>query len=597
MIITVIPLIKLPRKLVFFDYEVPAEITLEKFSIVLVPWRKSKIFALVVNLKKSKNKKDINLKKIIKTINQGKSIATLTQFNLIMELAKNFLVSPSIWWKNLLPKFPKINKTNIPIVKNKLLNNKNNSNNKTKIKLEISNTYEEMINSITTKLNLNNQQLILCPELLDIDNIYNNLPDNFKKLTTIYHKGLKNKELITNYFKVLNNEAKIIIGTKLSFLLPFFNLNKIHVFKSENYGFASGDQNPRYNLDQIYDYLAKFYQPTINLYSLSPWVDTYAYLKKSKQEIVDNQSPLKFRLIDMTLEKKAGNFSYISWPLEQAIKENLKQNKKCILLVNRKGFNQKIYCQDCGWSPTCNKCEGYLKIKNRTELLCGACQKSYSLPVICNNCKSVRLKSYGLTNQSLVEILKNIFERNDIYYIDSENKNIPDNINLFVATKYFIPRLNNKFGLIAFVDGDQELISHNYRSFELAWQLFNNAFRVIPNSQKIIQTKKVDHFLWNYLTNYSYHKFWLKEMNWRKKMNFPPYSKIIKLIIKENNLNKVKLLKEDIISNLNNKFINIIAISNSEIVFNFLSENYQEIISILSKLPESIMIEFNPYEI
>lgn len=598
MIISVIPLIKLPRKLVFFDYEVPQGMTLERFSIVIVPWRKTKITALVVDIKNIPYQSDkIIFKKVIKILNHGRPIATTNQFDLITRLAKDFFISPSIWWKTILPKFPINKKIEFSNISTSSKHSKNYKKNNNKINLIIIDSFHEMTTKLIEQLNLNNQQLILCPEIIDLNYIYKNLPDNLKKQTVLYHKSLKNKELLTNYFKIINNQAKIIIGTKLSVLLPFYNLKNIFVFKSDNYGFSTGDQNPRYNLDQIYSYLKSIYQVPLNLYTFSPWVDTYAFLKKEKQEIKDYQQPLKFKLVDMAIEKNASNYSYLSWPLEQAIKSTLSKNKKCLLFVNRKGLKQYIYCQDCGWHPTCNKCDGYLKMKNQINLMCGTCQLTYPLPTFCQRCQSVKLKNFGLTNQSLVEILKKITKRNDIVYVDSENKNPLDQINIVVATKYFLPRLDAKYGLIAFVDGDQELISHNYRSFELAWQFFNNAFRLLPNSIKIIQTQKVDHFFWNYLNHYTYQKFWQKEMLWRKKMNFPPYTKTIKLIIKGKSQKQIRSIKEDLLKKFNKEFINLMNVTDFEIIFSYSLVNYSQIKDLLSKLPESIMIEFNPYEI
>ncbi len=598
MIASVIPLIKLPKKLVFFDYEIPPEIKLNKFSVVIVPWRNIKIPALVINIKKStKAEKKLVLKQIIKPINQGKPLATLNQFNLISELAENFLLSPSIWWKTILPKFPLTRAITFSIAKNIYKKVKKNNNLKVNINLQIKDTHRQMIDSIIDQINLDGQQLILCPEIIDINIIYNYLPENLKKQTVFYHKKLGNKLLLNNYFKIFNNQTKIIIGTKLAILLPFSNLKNIHVFKSDNYGFSIGDQNPRYNLDHLYNLINKIYKIPVNLYSLSPWVDMYAYLKKEKQEIKDNQKPINFQLIDMVAEKRAGNFSYISWPLEQAIKNTLSLDKKCLFFVNRKGLKQNIYCQDCGWQPTCAKCESYLKTQTSDILFCGVCQIKYPLPLTCPVCKSIKLKSFGLTNQSLVEILKKITNRNDVIYVDSENDNLPTNKKLIVATKYFIPRIDSSHGLIAFIDGDQELISHNYRSLEFAWQFFNNAFRTLPECQKIIQTKKIDHFFWEYLSQFTYNKFWQKEMHWRKKLNFPPYTKIIKLIIKEKNQIKLKTAKDIIIKQLDKDYINIIILNDFEIVFRFAYNYTDKIKEILSKLPESIMIEFNPYEI
>ncbi len=593
MIASIIPLIKLPRKLSYFDYEIPTDLNLKKYSLVTIPWRNKKCLGIVIKIKPTPRNKILNYKKILYSFNHGLPLTTIQQINLINKLSEKFFVSPSIWWKNVLPNFStKIDFGNIVLAKQPKISTKKNKN-----ELTISQNYETMIDDIIKKISLSSQQLILCPEIIDIEKLTTKLPEKIIQHTVIYHKQLSNKVLRQNYLQICKGEAKLIIGTKPALLLPFYKLTDIFVLKAENYGFTSADQNPRYNLEQIYEIISSIYKTNLNIYSLSPWLETFTYFKKNKFKIYDQQKIIDYTLVDLNIEKIAKNFTYISWPLEQEIKKTIVSGKKCVLFVNRKGTKQNIFCTDCGWMPVCEKCQSYLSGDSLTGLVCGRCNLNYTFPSTCPRCQGIHLQPYGLTNQTIIQDLKKITTYDDIVFLDSDHANQVDQAKIIVTTKYYLSRLDSQVGLIAFIDADQELIGRNFRSQELAWQYFNNAFRTV-NCTKLIQTKNIEHNFWRMLKQFTYLKFWHQEMLWRKKLLYPPYTNTVKLLFKATNKDKADNLKKSIINKYLNKLvIDFIQENYNQIIFRYYHKDNQKIREILSNLPESIMIELNPYEI
>lgn len=602
MIAQVLPLIKLPRHLTIFDYQVPPYLVVKKYSLVIVPWRNKKVFALVFRLKnKSVFAENIKLKKIEQVLLAGQPVAIESQATLISRFSEKFLLPQNFWWKSILPNLKKNDKflfTFANSVQNKLVPISK------KIKISLPRATPEMLNELLLDIKqIEKQLLILVPEIDDIEKIYKLIPRQLLDQTVLYYKKLSRRQLNENYFKVLSNQAKIIIGTKTAVLLPFAHLKNIFIYKSEAYGFFSGDQNPRYSLDKILSDLLQIYPTSLKIFSLAPNLETFAWVKKNQGLINLKQRPLDFKLINMALENKENKNSQISWVLEQEIISTLQSGKKCLLLLDKKDDKKNIICRDCGWMPTCVSC-GRILPDNNNLLICPTCGLKSILPNLCPQCQGVNIQNFGINIGLLKNNLNKIFPQIKIS-INEKNKPLIDpQAKIIIATKYILSKIDENFGLIAFVCADQVLFNYHYRSHELAWQYFNNTFRTIINATKIVQTFKIDDLFWQNLSQETYQTFWQKEMNWRRLANYPPYLRIVKLIYKHKEKKQIQIFQQKIEKNCTDlETLKLIAVKINKSTGNFviqsaiLYKNNQVIFDLLSKLPESTKIEFNPYEI
>ena len=88
--------------------------------------------------------------------------------------------------------------------------------------------------------------------------------------------------------------------------------------------------------------------------------------------------------------------------------------------------------------------------------------------------------------------------------------------------------------VVGIVDADQSLYHSDFRStektFELITQMSGRAGRAESEGKVILQTYVPRHYAYRYIANYDYKSFFEKELNIRKATNFPPFTKIIRLL-------------------------------------------------------------------
>lgn len=607
--VSIIPLLKLPRNLGVFDYQVPNDINIQPYQLVKIPWRSKTIDGLVLTTPQVAKKTTYTLKTVL-SITSSEKLAVKTQAELIAILAKQYLTAPSLWWKQILPNIQK-KKTNFKAW-HQFSNLQPGTNNYIKPELSagnfeliIDNSIVDLYQTILRKINITQTQLILCPDLETIKILLDKLPKNFQKKIAVFHKNLSKSEYTKNYFKVLHNEVNIIIGTRIAILLPFQKLHKILVCKADDYSFKSTDQNPRYWALEVLPLMHKLYGSQIFYLSLSPRVETYAFFKKNNYPVKNSQKKLGIKIIDLNQEINNQNYSTLSLSLEEAITTQLQVGNKSLLIINRKNFSKQLLCEDCNWSPLCPHCMRTVTIIDASTLFCQLCNQSFNTPVGCANCHGEKLKYKGITNQSFTHTLKKQFPHATISFLDSENTISHPHTQIYVATKYFLPFINSQFGLIAFIQADTELTNKDFRSFERAYSFMQNAFRGNTEATHLIQTYHPEHQLFMTLISNDYNNFWNYDMKWRRNLLYPPFVKYIKLIIKEHsqvqaemntkkiftsllkNIPKTIIVKDPFYTQTNKFYLGNIIISYTK----------QDPRPYLSKLSSEVIIDFDPEEI
>jgi primosomal protein N' (replication factor Y) len=107
-----------------------------------------------------------------------------------------------------------------------------------------------------------------------------------------------------------------------------------------------------------------------------------------------------------------------------------------------------------------------------------------------------------------------------------------DDYRILVGTKLMTRRLTitEKFSMAAILNTDQFLNIPDFRSAEKAFQEISMILDKIETHGEIyIQTRMPDNYLYRYLKNYRYGAFSKEEMNRRKALRYPPYSKLLLL--------------------------------------------------------------------
>ena len=100
--------------------------------------------------------------------------------------------------------------------------------------------------------------------------------------------------------------------------------------------------------------------------------------------------------------------------------------------------------------------------------------------------------------------------------------------------------------LVGIVDADQSLYHADYRStertFQLITQVSGRAGRSEAEGKVVLQTYSPRHYVYKFASNYDYKGFFRKEENIRQTSQFPPFTRIIRILFSDHDENYVREL-------------------------------------------------------
>lgn len=373
------------------------------------------------------------------------------------------------------------------------------------------------------------QTLISCSSITEINQIFEILKKYIsKEQIEIINKNFFKNELLIKNKKINSNKAKVIISTKTGIFCPFYDLKNIIIINEESKDHKQYDLNPRYNIKDISFFLSNKNKTKLILTSQSPSIETY-YKNLQRINIQEKNIETTINLVDQKVEKKSKNDLYISLQLQEKIKNSINNNKKILIINNdlKTEFksNKKIK----------EEIELFIKESSRTGALLCAPEALLCAPEI-------------LTIDSKSPIDRSDIEKSQII------------IGTEFLVKNYLYNINN-IDTIAILSIDNFIYSDKIESNENLFDYltyFINISKEKNINNLLIQTKNIENEILNLAVDQNYKAFYDKEINIRKQLNFPPFSKIIELIIKEKDSTKLEEKKNKIIEILENNNIDII---------------------------------------
>ena len=362
--------------------------------------------------------------------------------------------------------------------------------------------YIQLIKSYIT---LKKQVIVLVPEISLIPQTYNILKQFFHQGVGTWHSRMTttNKNLILSELK--NNKISIIISTRSGIFFPFNNLGLIIVDEEQESSYKQDGKSPYYHARDVALIRSQFNKSKIALISSTPSIESYyKYLKNDflyyylDERFYKNKLP-KIKIINMNNKENYGkNFGLISRELHSKIQSTLGYKQQIIILHNRLG-------------------KGIQKIEH---------------------------------------ILKKLFPQNTIYRYDSDSIKKSDyftiinnfqkhKIDILLGTQILAKGINfNNVGLVGVINADLGKTIPDFRieekNFQLLYQFIGRVSQNIQNNLAIIQTFNPDNMLIKNIYNYDIEKCYTTIINNRKDLFYPPFSRLIRIIISGKNLNGVK---------------------------------------------------------
>ncbi len=406
---------------------------------------------------------------------------------------------------------------------------------------------------VKEKLKKKFQCLILVPEIILTKEWVSEIFKDFGIRAEIYHSSIttKQKEKIWNH--VILKKPILIIGTRSSLFLPFKNLGIIVVDEEHDPSYKQEDKLI-INARDFAIIRAKNSDCPIILSSATPSVENVNNCRKKKfKEILMpkrvNDVPLpNIQIVDMKKEK-----NIISNKLIIQIEQNLNSKLQTMIFVNKRGYTSYILCKKCRFIKQCPNCNVSLVLHNFKDkesfLLCHHCSYREKFKNYCDNCQSENSIIFpGEGIEKIYEEIKKKFPKSRTIFISSDTvknkknlnsllkKIINNEVDIIIGTQILSKGHNFPFlKTVGILNIDHFLNDFDFRSFEKCFQqiiqVSGRAGRKDKKGNVLIQTFQPKHLVFENCKNYSFKEFYDEEIKRRKRLEHPPFSNFISLII------------------------------------------------------------------
>ena len=444
---------------------------------------------------------------------------------------------------------------------------------------------EIYINLIKESLKQGFGSIFLVPEISLTVQMIQRLEEEFHNEVAILHSKLTDKEKREEWTFIRNGEKKIVIGARSAIFAPVQNLKYI-IVDEEHESTYKQENNPRYHVKNVAikraflqndnleeDETVKSKKIKVILGSATPSFETYYQAQQGDIELVEltkrykNAKLPKFEIVD--LNETAENFSE---KLLGKISQTLQKNEQVILILNRKAFSNLLKCKDCGNIPTCPNCSislNYYKYDN--QLKCHYCGYETQFNSTCDECGSHKMRQIGAGTEKIEEELAGLFPSARIVRVDSESIKTKQNYekvyndfknhkyDIMLGTQIIAKGLDfSNVTLVGIINADIILNFPDFRASEKTFQLLTQASGRAGRGEKdgevIIQTFNGENDVIKKTIESDYEGYYKNEMIIRKMLNYPPFGRIVILVISatEENLAKEKAqtLRKEIVKNI-----------------------------------------------
>ena len=396
--------------------------------------------------------------------------------------------------------------------------------------------------------------IFLVPEISLTPQMMSRLKKEFSNNVALLHSRLTNKERKEEWYAIKSGNKKVVIGARSAIFAPVQNLKYI-ILDEEHETTYKQDNNPRYHTKNVAIKRANLLGEVKVIFgSATPSFETYYQAKEGILTLIELNSRYNdakrpaFDLVN--LQKVTGNFSH---ELLEKISEKLSKKEQIILILNRKAFSTLVKCKSCGEVETCPNCSISLSYYRReNKLKCNYCGYEKPFQKVCGKCGSEEQIHLGTGTEKIETELREIFKDARILRIDSENTKTQEQFeNMYndfkdqkydillgtqiIAKGFHFPNVT----LVSIINADIILNFPDFRAGEKTFQLLTQSSgrsgREEKEGEVLIQTYDPENDVIQKTINNDYEGYYKNESGMRKLLNYPPYGRIINIIISSEN--------------------------------------------------------------
>ena len=441
---------------------------------------------------------------------------------------------------------------------------------------------------------LGRQVIVLVPEIALTPQTVTRFMSRFPDRVGVLHSELSPGERFDTWRLARHGALDIVVGPRSALFSPLPDPGLIVVDECHDDSYYQGDLSPRYHAREAAIQYGKITNAVCIIGSATPDVTSaysgstgkYHFLSLPRRILAHKETireQIKFarqepefsryrdlddqlqtadlpevEVIDMRQELKKGNRSIFSQALQSSLEERLNRNQQAILFMNRRGSATYVFCRDCGYALRCPRCGTSLTAhQGAGELRCHICSYKRQIPKTCPECGSSRIRQLGTGTQQVETVLKEQFpdvrtlrwdrdttQKKGAHWeiMDSFSSHKAD---VLIGTQMLAKGLDLPLvTLVGIILADSGLHLPDFRAaertFQVLTQVAGRAGRSPLGGNVILQTFEPDHFVIQAAAGHDYEDFYQQELEFRRELGYPPFQRLIRLEIRDQDLKKAE---------------------------------------------------------
>jgi primosomal protein N' (replication factor Y) (superfamily II helicase) len=421
--------------------------------------------------------------------------------------------------------------------------------------------------------------IVLLPEIALTAQTVQRFSARFERIA-VMHSRLTAGQRNAQWQKARAGETDVVIGARSAVFAPLANVGLIVVDEEHEPSYKQ-DTAPRYHGRDVAIKRAQLVGAHCVLGSATPSLESlrnsqtrsiYTLVRLPKR-VMDLPMPA-MRLVDMRQRGiTTGPHDLLSVPLVEQLHQVLDRKEQAILLLNRRGYSNLVFCSSCKHTLQCRNCDAALtfhksprpaaamttvtgRLMDYGYAMCHHCQAQTLVPRNCPLCGKP-MTMIGVGSQRLEEEVAAKFPTARVRRVDSDSMAAQDyyrllaefgdgRVDILAGTQILAKGLHfPNVTLVGVVSADTCLYLPDFRSNERTFQLISQVAGRAGRSEKpgvvFVQTYFPEQPAVKFALEQDFEGFVREELKHREICTLPPVWRLATIVLRDPKFEKLEV--------------------------------------------------------
>jgi primosomal protein N' (replication factor Y) len=397
------------------------------------------------------------------------------------------------------------------------------------------------------------QAIVLVPEIALTPQTVARFRARFPRLAVL-HSVLTESERARAWRAAREGGIDVVVGARSAVFAPVKSLGLIVLDEEHEHAYKQ-EGDPRYHARDVALRRAEREGAAVILGSATPSLETVHAARTGRLRLarlsrrIEERPMPPIEIVDMAEERRdTKRYPLLSRSLEQAVRKAVAREEQVLLFLNRRGYTTISRCKKCHWVFKCKRCDITVTFHKAESIAeCHTCGATQALPDVCPACRVGELYHFGVGTERIEEEIRKRLPELSVARMDSDKMRTRKDYrealgglwsgetDVVVGTQMIAKGLDvPNVTVIGVVNADTASYLPDFRAsertFHLLTQVAGRAGRGPKGGKVIVQTFNPTHYAVACAAAYDEAGFIEKELEFRRELGFPPYSRLVRLV-------------------------------------------------------------------